>query len=74
MTPFLLQLFNSVFLLFIRDIVIKINFSIVFSLTLKKQKQKTNYRSFHTLNFEATEMNDGDVVLANAVSRICLST
>ena len=40
--PFLLQLFNSVFLLFIRDIVIKINFSIVFSLTLKKKNKNEN--------------------------------
>lgn len=36
--------------------------------------KKKNYRSFHTLNFEATEMNDGGVVLANAVLRICLAT
>ena len=44
--PFLLQLFNSVFLLFIRDIVIKINFSIVFSLTLKKKtKTKTKTKN-----------------------------
>ena len=41
--PFLLQLFNSVFLLFIRDIGVKINFSTVFSLMLinKNEKKKT---------------------------------